>query len=124
MKKVFVLGLALAIAVPGTGFAQSAGAQPQQHGERPGKQNSQPAATAGKEPDKKKTSAPSSSDHPFTRGARFSRSKAPNYRRVNYRESSRLSAPPSGQVWVRAGADALLVRLSDNIVVRVTSDVF
>jgi len=133
MKSVFYAAMVAALFMPSASSAQSENAPAQskpQHYDR--EADDRPKTT----PDRNAPAgqpAPASANrsnnraarlHPFTSGSRFSRSSAPNYRRVDYRESSRLSAPNSGFVWVRAGNDALLVRLSDNIVTRIVADVF
>lgn len=64
------------------------------------------------------------SAHKFAKGHRFERPKAVNYRRIDYRENRKLSAPPRGYVWVRAGNDALLVRLSSNLISRIVYGIF
>jgi Ni/Co efflux regulator RcnB len=62
--------------------------------------------------------------HRFAKGEKFSRGRATNYARINYREHRRLGAPPRGYTWVRSGDDALLVRLSNNLISRVVLDVY
>lgn len=62
--------------------------------------------------------------HRFTKGERFDRNRAANYRRLDHRQMRQLSAPGRNQVWVRAGDDALLVSLSNNKVQRVVQNVF
>lgn len=62
--------------------------------------------------------------HKFAKGERFDRSRAQNYRRIDHRSNSHLSAAPRGYIWVRAGNDALLVRLSNNVVMRVVGNAF
>jgi|GEM_PF-2128809 len=66
----------------------------------------------------------SNSGHKFAKGQRFERSKASNYRRIDYRQHRQLSAPSNGYVWVRAGNDALLVRLSNNLIVRIVAGIY
>jgi Ni/Co efflux regulator RcnB len=109
MKKSLALLAAIALALPGMAQAQDRSAprnQPQQEqSNNHGRQVSQTA-------------------HQFRQGQRFDRSKASNYRRLSYGQHSRLSRPPAGQVWVRSGSDALLVRLSDNRVQRVVASLF
>jgi Ni/Co efflux regulator RcnB len=58
------------------------------------------------------------------RGDRFDRNHAPYYARVVHVDHYGLAAPPPGQVWVRSGGDALLVRLSNNTIVAISSGVF
>ncbi|WP_417593098.1 RcnB family protein [Parasphingorhabdus sp.] len=65
-----------------------------------------------------------SSGHKFVKGQRFDRAKASNYRRIDYREHRQLSAPPRGYVWVRAGNDALLVRLSNNLISQIVVGIY
>ena len=62
--------------------------------------------------------------HRFARGERFDRNRSSNYRRLDYRQVRRLSAPGRNQVWVRSGDDALLVSLNNNKVQRVVQNVF
>lgn len=64
------------------------------------------------------------SGHKFAKGQRFERSKASNYRRLDYRQHRQLSAPPRGYVWVRSGNDALLVRLSNNLIIRIVVGIY
>ncbi len=64
------------------------------------------------------------SGYRFAKGQRFDRSKASNYRRIDYRQHRQLSAPPRGYVWVRAGNDALLVRLSNNLIMRIVVGIY
>lgn len=65
-----------------------------------------------------------SNSHKFSKGEKFDRSKATNYRVVSYRENSRLKSPPSGYHWVRNGSDALLVGITSGVVASVVSSVF
>lgn len=57
-------------------------------------------------------------------GDRFDRAYAPHYTRVVHVDHYGLHRPPAGYVWVRSGWDALLVRLSNNIVVSISPGVF
>lgn len=86
-------------------------------------------ASSNSRSDKSSTNSRSSSSsnqasHSMKVGQRFSRSKAPHYRRVSHKEHSKLSSPPRGYVWVRAGKDALLVRLYNNKVKRIVGSIF
>jgi Ni/Co efflux regulator RcnB len=60
----------------------------------------------------------------FAKGQRFDRHRAQHYARLDYRRYKRLSAPPRGYIWVRSGDDALLVRSSNNVILRVIDNVF
>lgn len=127
MKKFLATIAAAALIVPGAAYAQHPDTRTQTHQtqtrstETPQKKRTNTTTTTTTRTTTTKTKTTS---HSFKKGSRFSRSKAPNYRRVSYRESSRLSTPPSGYTWVRAGNDVLLVKLSNNIVARVVTNVF
>lgn len=108
MKKALSILAAVALALPGAAYAQ-------------GNANGHSNAEVARDNHGQQVSRAA---HSFQRGEKFSRTQASNYRRVSYSENSRLSRPPSGQVWVRSGSDALLVRLSDNIVQQVVASVF
>ena len=63
--------------------------------------------------------------HRFKKGERFDRSRAQNYRVVDYRSyRSHLRAPPRGYHWVRSGNDALLVAVTSGIVASVVAGLF
>ena len=126
MKKFLYAALAASLVLPGAAYAKQADNRQETHQTTtPGKSDpkQQKGTTQqGKQQQTTSRAAPqasatgkqaSSSKHPFAKGKRFSRSQAPNYRRVSYCENSRLSAPPSGYVWVRAGDDALLGVIDD-----------
>lgn len=140
MNKIFAATLAAALLLPGTAYAQNnrpetsnthrvdpkadskTGAQSQQpaHGQQvstSAKQNSAPQPKANSQ-------GKATQHHKYSKGDRFSRSQAVNYRRVSYRENKQLKAPPAGYVWVRSGNDALLVRLRNNLIVQVVYDIF
>ena len=55
----------------------------------------------------------------FDRGERFDRSRAANYRSVNYRTVRGLKAPGRNATYVRAGNDILLINTRTNRVVAV-----
>jgi len=59
----------------------------------------------------------------FKRGERFHRAKATNYRVINNPRAYRLQPAPRGYRWVQSGRDALLVRLSNNVIVQVARNV-
>ncbi len=61
--------------------------------------------------------------HRWTKGQRFDRKRAVNYRTVDYRQYRRLSAPPRGSYWVRSNHDAVLVN-NNGLVVNVVLDLF
>lgn len=54
----------------------------------------------------------------WTRGQRFDRRYAPNYRVIDYRwyRNHRLYAPPRGYYWVRSGNDAVLVGITSGVI--------
>lgn len=62
--------------------------------------------------------------HAWTTGERFDRRRAPHYTRVVHLDHYGLTPPPPGHVWVRSGWDALLVRLTNNIVAEIRPGVF
>ncbi len=55
----------------------------------------------------------------FKRGERFHRVQATNYRVINNPRVYRLQPAPKGYRWVQSGRDALLVRLSNNMIASV-----
>lgn len=140
MKKLIAAILASALMVPAASYAQGAQQREYHAGENHAAQQTQSSRSNGENdrsdnrnaaPNRQSNSNASAnantsarSSHKFTNGERFERSRAQNYRRVNHAENKRLSAPRSGYVWVRSGSDALLVRLSNNIVSQVVSNVF
>ena len=62
--------------------------------------------------------------HRFAKGQRFDRNPADHYAKLDYHRYKRLSAPPRGYTWVRSGNDAILVRTSNNVILRVIDNVF
>ena len=54
----------------------------------------------------------------WRQGERFDRSRAQNYRELDYRQyrGRHLYAPPRGYHWVRSGNDAVLVAVSSGII--------
>lgn len=54
--------------------------------------------------------------HDFKRGERFDRSRATNYREIDYRQVRGLDAPPRGYHYVQSGDDVLLVAITSGIV--------
>ena len=118
MNKLISVALALALAYPNVAGAQDR----QERNDRTEQtQNSERSRSNEQRSDSRQQS---SKAHKFAKGERFDRSRAQNYSRINYRSYSRLSAAPRGYTWVRAGNDALLVRLSNNVVTRVVDSVF
>ncbi len=133
MKSILYAALAVTIAITGVTCAEAHNAQAERSPEQDRRQpDGQPKPSRDRNAPASQpalaSAAPANNragrSHPFATGSRFSRASAPNYRRVDHRESRRLSAPAKGCVWVRAGNDALLVRLSNNVVTRVVSNVF
>lgn len=60
----------------------------------------------------------------FDKGDRFERTRAANYRSVDYRTVRGLKAPGRNAVYVRAGNDILLINTRTNLVVTVFRDRF
>ena len=52
----------------------------------------------------------------FRKGERFDRSRATNYRKIDYRQYRDLRAPPRGYEYVRSGDDVLLVAIGSGII--------
>ncbi|MGE4324360.1 MAG: RcnB family protein [Sphingobium sp.] len=107
--KNFILALAAAtltatpvLAAPG---------QPQQHQPR----HEQSAHQA-------KAPAKTAKAHQWKRGERFDRNKATNYRVIGDPRAYKLQSAPKGYRWVQSGKDALLVRLSNNIISSVVTN--
>ena len=67
---------------------------------------------------------PQPQHYTWHQGDRFDRHRAPHYTRVVHVEHYGLHQPQPGYVWVRSGVDALLVRLSNNIVIGISPNVF
>jgi len=123
MKKVIVTLLAAALIVPGAAQAQTLNRSsnertPSAHQAR---QNDNDRGRQQTAPPRQQ---PQKQVHRFSRGERFDRSRAINYRRIDYRQNRKLSAPARNQVWVQSGSDALLVLLSNNIIQRVVVNAF
>ncbi|NCP24480.1 MAG: RcnB family protein [Erythrobacter sp.] len=118
MKKFISIALALALAFPTAAVAQD---RKERNNRVERTQNNERSSSNEQRSDSRQQSSKS---HKFAKGERFDRSRAQNYSRVNYRNYSGLSAAPRGYTWVRAGDDALLVRLSNNVVTRVVGGVF
>ena len=116
--------LALALTIPSVAVAQDRHDRHQQTEQMKRPTQSQQTRQSGPARKGTTTKQRSVKAHKFTKGDRFERSRAQNYRRIDYRTQSRLSAPSRGFVWVRSGNDALLVRLSNNVVARVVNNVF
>jgi len=130
MKKTISVLCALTLLLPASAYAQK-------HDDRKDSSantrsesthnNKKPATKQVRTKSASKAATPQkspSSGHKFVKGQRFDRAKAPNYRRIDYREHRQLSAPPRGYVWVRAGNDALLVRLSNNLISRIVVGIY
>ncbi|MGC4251526.1 MAG: RcnB family protein [Sphingobium sp.] len=62
--------------------------------------------------------------HQWRRGERFDRARATHYRVISNPRAYRLQNAPKGYRWVQSGRDALLVRLSNNIISAVVSGAF
>lgn len=151
MKKTISTLCALALLVPVSAFAQNQNDRNDRNENTRSEsthddKNSNAKKTSDKKADTKQTSGKSgnnsnnnasshnnkaatphkssNSGHKFAKGQRFERAKASNYRRVDYREHRQLSAPPRGYVWVRSGHDALLVRLSNNLIIQIVASIY
>lgn len=107
MKKVVLVLAAAALtatpvlAAPAPSHGQPAHSQTSQNQPR----HAQPA----------KAKAPAKA-HQWQRGQRFDRAKAVNYRVISNPRAYRLQNAPKSYRWVQSGRDALLVRLSNNII--------
>lgn len=137
MKRFVTTALAAAIlAAPGLAFAQNAPDDrnqpraehqaPQQQRHDAGRAEGHKSAPTHAQPQHhQETHAQAQPQHrDWHRGDRFDRHYAPNYTRVVYVEHYGLRPPQPGYVWVRSGFDALLVQLSNNIVVSISPGVF
>jgi Ni/Co efflux regulator RcnB len=62
--------------------------------------------------------------HAWRAGARFDRHAASGAARVVHLDHYGLTPPPRGHVWVRAGDDALLVRLASSTVIAIRPGAF
>lgn len=147
MKKTISTLCALALLVPVSAYAQNQNDRNDHNGNTHGQSTQNDKNSNAKKPATQQSSAKSGSNsnaghnqtssnkapvaqksgnsgHKFAKGQRFERSKASNYRRIDYRQHRQLSAPSNGYVWVRAGNDALLVRLSNNLIVRIVAGIY
>jgi Ni/Co efflux regulator RcnB len=147
MKKTISTLCALALLVPVSAYAQNQNDRNDHNGNTHGQSTQNDKNSNAKKPATQQSSAKSGSNsnaghnqtssnkapaaqkysnsgHKFAKGQRFDRSKASNYRRIDYRQHRQLSAPPRGYVWVRAGNDALLVRLSNNLIMRIVAGIY
>jgi Ni/Co efflux regulator RcnB len=128
MKKFVRIAVVIALISPVSSLAQEREIRKDRNGHGP-EAVAAPRKTTNahqaKQPEKEKAPRQTKeTSHKFSTGQRFERSRAVNYRRVDHREHARLSPPPRGYTWVRAGNDALLVRLSNNIVTRIVTDIY
>jgi len=93
--------------------SQSQHSQPRQaqasHGQ------SQKAKVPAKAPVKTSAKTPTKA-HQWKQGERFDRSKATSYRVISNPCAHKLQTAPNGYRWVQSGTDALLVRLSNNLI--------
>ncbi len=67
-------------------------------------------------PQKAKGATAANKAHQWRRGDRFDRNRASNYRVIGNPRAYKLQAAPKGYRWVQSGRDAVLVRLSNNII--------
>lgn len=137
MKRFIVAAVVAAVlAAPSLAFAQGAPeARPEVQGEERGKQQApqlHPSAGPGRQtqqPDRNRPQhaaphQPQAHHGAWSQGERFDRRAAPHYARVVHVEHYGLPRPPDGHVWVRSGLDAVLVSLTNNIVVGISPNVF
>ena len=124
MRRLISGTLALALAFPAVAIAQERHERHEQteRAERTTQAQQARTSTPGRQTTTSRQQSVAS--HKFKTGERFDRSRAQNYSRIDYRSNSRLSSPSRGYTWVRSGNDALLVRLSNNVVARVVNNVF
>lgn len=71
----------------------------------------------------KRGSSGSQASHQWKRGDRFDRSRATNYRVISNPRTYKLQTAPNGYRWVQSGRDAVLVRLSNNVISSVVTGV-
>lgn len=139
MKKFIVTAVAAAIlAAPGLAFARDMpgdgpdGRGEPRHEQQAPQRQAQPQQGRDdrRQParDQRHDAAPPRYTHvesrDWHRGDRFDRRYAPHYTRIVYVDRYSLPPPPMGQVWVRSGFDALLVQLSDNVVISINPGIF
>lgn len=134
MNRFFATALAAAmIAAPGFAFARDMqdgdGRDEPRHQQQAPQRQEQPQQghddRRQPERDQRRSAPPQhAQSRNWNQGDRFDRHYAPHYARVVYVERYGLAPPPPDQVWVRSGFDALLVRLSDNVVVAISPGVF
>lgn len=55
-------------------------------------------------------------NHRWTKGQRFDRRHASNYRVINNPRAYRLNTPPRGYQWVQSGNDAVLIAIASGII--------
>lgn len=129
MKRFVIAAIALAFTAPA--LAQPMGHQggpdhqpPQNSGHHgPMQAGPGPGSGPGSGPGPKPNHQRQMERHAWKEGDRFDRRHAPQYGRVDYGRYG-LQPPPPGHVWVRSGTDALLVILSNNLIVAINSGVF
>ena len=121
MKKTVSLLAALALVIPGVSLSTNAMAQGNatQHRSEQGQRNSNAESRQRSEQGQRNANA--QNQHRFKKGERFDRSRATNYRVINYRNVRGLSAPPSGYRYVQSGNDVLLIGIRSGIVSSVFS---
>jgi Ni/Co efflux regulator RcnB len=135
MNRFFATALAAAmLAAPSLAFARDMqdgdGRDEPRHEQQAPQRQHQPQASRDdhRQPDRDQRRSAAPQQHVQSRawnqGDRFDRHYAPHYARVVYVERYGLAPPPPDQVWVRSGFDALLVRLSNNVVVAISPGVF
>ena len=123
MKKYLAIAIAAGLLSPAAAFAQPDRTQDRSHYEQSDSRNAHKDSRA-EEHRNEHAATQRGNEQRFSKGDRFDRSRAANYRRISYRENRHLSAPSRGTVWVRSGHDALLVQLSNNIVRQVVTGLF
>ncbi len=83
-----------------------------------------PAMAAPQHHDDKGHASKQASYHSFKKGEKFDKSRARDYREVDYRKYKKLKAPPRGYHYVRSGNDILLVGITSGIVASVLAGAF
>jgi len=126
MKKVIATLLAAALVVPAAAQAQSANRDNRAPYAQQDRRNDNDRGRPQAAPVRRQQATPVRRPQVqrFNQGQRFDRSRATNYARLNYRQNRQLRAPGRNQVWVRAGNEALLVSLNNNVIQRVVRNAF
>ncbi len=111
MKK-FILILAAATLTASPVLA----APSQSHGQTGQSQSDRARSDQGQSAQRGTPSRQAAQAHQWKRGERFDRNRATNYRVISNPRAYKLQSAPKGYRWVQSGRDAMLVRLSNNII--------